>query len=74
MTTQATWEELTAHHYKINRTRRELEKMQEKLDQRKHAADASSERKANLSAQLGNLENKNRAPGGRVGSRMAGIP
>jgi hypothetical protein len=37
MTTQATPDELIAYQYKLNRTRRELDKMQERLDQRKRA-------------------------------------
>ena len=74
MTTQATAEELTAYQYKLSRTRRELQKMQEKLDARKVAVDASSERRANLSAQSGNSANNGREPRGRARSRMAGIP
>jgi hypothetical protein len=74
MTTQATTEELTTYQYKLSRTRRELQKLQEKLDARKVAADASSERRANLSAQSGNSANNNTEPRGRARSRTAGIP
>jgi hypothetical protein len=74
MTTQATTEELTAYQYKLRRTRHELQKLQEKLDAKKVAADASSERRATLGAQLGKSANNNRAPGERARSRMAGIP
>jgi hypothetical protein len=66
MTTQAAAEELMAYQYKLSRTRHELEKMQEKLNTRKVAADASSERRANLSAHSGNSANNNNAPGGRT--------
>jgi hypothetical protein len=55
MTMQASVEELTACQYKLSRARRELQKMQEKLDARKSAVDASSESRANLSAQSGEL-------------------
>jgi hypothetical protein len=65
MTTQATPEELTTYQYKRNRTRRELEKMQEKLNEQKRATNASRERRANLSAQSGNSANNNSTPGGR---------
>jgi hypothetical protein len=51
MTMQATAEELTTYQYKLSRTRCELQKMQEKLDARKVAADASRERRGNLSVQ-----------------------
>lgn len=62
MTTQATTEELTTYQYKLSRTRRELQKMQEKLDARKVAADAYCERRANLSVQSGNSTTNSREP------------
>jgi hypothetical protein len=74
MTMQVAAAELMAYQYKLSRTRRELEKMQDKLDARKAGADASSERRANLSAHSRNSANNNRAPGGRTRSRMAHIP
>jgi hypothetical protein len=51
-----------------------LEKLQQKLIERKVAADASSERKANLSANSRNSGDNHRDSRGRARSRMAGIP
>jgi hypothetical protein len=48
--------------------------MQEKIDARKVAVDASGERRANLSTQSGNSSNNHREPRGRARSHMAGIP
>jgi hypothetical protein len=50
MTTQASAATLQAYQYKLSRARREMKKLQRKLDERKTAADVSSERRANLSA------------------------
>ena len=74
MTTQATAAALTAYQYKLSRARRELEKLQEKLDARRAAADASSERRANLSAHSRNSADNQSNHRGRARSRMAGIP
>jgi hypothetical protein len=57
MTIHATPEALQAYQYRLARTRLELEKMQQKLDERKAAADASSKRKNNLSRRLGSSAN-----------------
>ena len=69
MTTQATAEELTAYQYRFHRTKRELQKIREKLDARKAAADESSKRRADLSTMSGNSAN-NRGWHGRTNSRM----
>lgn len=74
MTTQASAEELIAYQYKLSHARRELQKLQDKLDARKAAADVSSDRRANLSAHSGNSTNNHRDHRGRARSRMAGIP
>jgi hypothetical protein len=49
MNTQVSAAALQAYQYKLSRSRRELEKLQQKLDERRAAADASSERRNNLS-------------------------
>jgi hypothetical protein len=66
MTMQASTEELT-YQYKLSRARCELQKIQEILDARKAAADASSERRANLSAHSGKLANNHRDHRGEQG-------
>jgi hypothetical protein len=74
MTTQASAAALQAYQYKLSRARRELEKLQQKLDERRAAADASSDRRANLSVHSRNSADSHRDHRGRARSRMAGIP
>jgi hypothetical protein len=57
MTVQATPEALQAYQYRLARTGRDLEKIKQKLDQRKVTADASSERRNNLSRRSGSSAN-----------------
>jgi hypothetical protein len=51
-----------------------LEKLQRKLDERKAAADASSERRGNLSQHSRNSAYNHRHSHQRERSRLAGIP
>jgi hypothetical protein len=74
MITQASAAALHVYQYKLYRARRELQKLQQKLDERKAAADASSERRANLSTHSRNSADNHRDHRGRSRSRMAGIP
>ena len=74
MTTQISPAALQAYQYKIARSRRELEKMQRKLDERKATADASSERRANLSRHTRTSGDSHRDSRARARSRLAGIP
>jgi hypothetical protein len=57
MTMQVSPAALQAYHYKITRSRRELEKLRRTLAARKAAADASSERRNNLSRRSGSSAN-----------------
>jgi hypothetical protein len=74
MTIQATPEALQAYQYRLARTGRELEKMRQKLDQRKAAADASSERRNNLSRRSGSSANNGEGHRRRSRSRLENIP
>jgi hypothetical protein len=71
MTTQASPQ---AYQYKLSRSRRELEKLQRKLDERKAAADASSERSANLSQHSRTSADNHRDNHTRARPRFVGIP
>jgi hypothetical protein len=74
MTTQVSAAALQAYQYKLSRSRRELEKLQQKLDEIRAAADASSERRNNLSQHSRNSADNHRDSRGRARSRLAGIP
>jgi hypothetical protein len=74
MTTQATLQALQAYQYKLARFRHDLEKTQQELDKRKAVADASSERRANLSRQSRTSGNSHRDARAKARSRLAGIP
>jgi hypothetical protein len=74
MTVHATPEALQAYQYRRVRTGRELEKIKQKLDQRKVAEDASSERRNNLSRRSGSSENNVEGNRRRSRSRLENIP
>jgi hypothetical protein len=74
MTTQVSPAALQVYQYKISRSRHELEKLQQTLDARKAAADASSELRANLSQNSRNLADNHRDHRGRARSQLTGIP
>jgi hypothetical protein len=74
MTTAATLEALQAYQYKIARSKRELEKQMAVLDQRRVAAVASSERRANLRRQSRTTGDSHRNTRSRARSRLANVP
>jgi hypothetical protein len=74
MTMQATLQALQAYQYTLACSRCDLEKMQQKLDERKAAADASSECRANLSRKSRTSGDSHRDARAKARSRLAGIP
>jgi hypothetical protein len=74
MTTAATLEEMQAYQYKLARARREIEKENVILEQRKAAASASSMRRAELSRQSATSGDNRRAARDRGRSRLQHIP